>query len=139
MAKLERTAPDEETFSSPTGKATTRSAFPQFALDAASGRLDAIGGALGGAADAIDELFERDALPFGQDFQSFAAGAAQRLRSTGATLAEQDAAELIGSAQRAAAARPALTIGLGAALGAGLAFALVRTAPAKSAPAKAAD
>ncbi len=123
------TTTTREPAAAPTASAASRSAFPQFAIDAANERLGAVGTTLNGAADAIDDLFERDALPFGQDFQSLAARAARGLRDTGTTLANQDAGELLGAAQRSAAARPALTVSVGAALGAALAFVLIRTAP----------
>ena len=106
-----------------------RRVVPQVAIDAANDRLREAGGALGGVADTIDELFERNTLPFGDNLQGFADQATRRLRSIGDTVGDQDAGELIDTIQRRAAANPGLAIAVGAAAGAAIALLLVRTAP----------
>lgn len=106
-----------------------RSALPQFALDAADHQIDKVGGALTGAADAIDEAFDQVDVPGGEVLQRYAGDAARRLRDLGERAGDLDADDLIVEAQRAAAARPALAIAVGAAAGALLAAAFVRMAP----------
>jgi len=110
--------------------ATPRSAIPQIALDAANAQIEKIGGSLTGAADSIDELFERGDLPGGESVQHLAGDAARRLRDIGERTTSLDAEALLGEAQRVAAARPGLAIAAGAAAGAVLAYVFLRTAPA---------
>ena len=112
-----------------TATAATRSAFPQFALDAADRQIEKVGSSLTGAADAIDEAFERGSLPGGDALQRYAGSAARRLRDLGERAGGLDADALVAEAQRAAAARPALAIAIGAAAGALLATVFVRMAP----------
>ena len=106
-----------------------RSALPQFALDAADHQIDKVGGALTSAADAIDGAFEQGGVPGGEVLQRYVGDAARRLRDLGERAGDLDADDLIVDAQRAGAARPALAIAIGAAAGALLAVAFVRTAP----------
>lgn len=110
---------------------STKTAFPQFAVDAANRQIGKVGDALTGAADSIDSMFERQELPlFGEQLQGYASDGAAKLRRWGQQAGEQDAGELMADLQRTAAARPALAIALGAGLGAALALLLVQTAPA---------
>ena len=106
-----------------------RRVIPQVAIDAANDRIREVGGAIGGVADTIDELFDRNKLPFGDNIQGFADQATGRLRSIGDTVGDQDAGELIETVQRRAAENLAMAIAIGAAAGAAIAFFLARTAP----------
>ena len=72
-----------------------------------------------------------ESLPVPDAVRDLATSTTQKLRNLGTKASEQDAAELAAGLQRTAAAHPAASIGVGAAVGAALATLLVRlSAPA---------
>ncbi len=114
---------------------TPRTLVPQFALDAADARIATWSGAIVDAADTIERLVASESLPVPDTVRELATATTQKLRSLGAQSGEIDAAELVSGLQRRAAAHPAASIGIGAAIGATLATLLVRlgtAAPAGS-------
>jgi hypothetical protein len=110
-----------------------RSAFPQFAVTMANQQIAKVGETLVGAADSLDDLIAGSGLPIGEDLKRLATDATERLRSAGTSIGEQDAGILLGELQQGAAARPTLSLVVGAGLGAILAYAFLRTAPTSAA------
>lgn len=105
---------------------TGPSLVPSFALDAADAKIATWSGAIIDAADTIEKLIGAESLPIPETVRELATSTTQKLRSLGTTAGEQQAAELVASLQRSAAAHPAASIGVGAAVGAALATLLVR-------------
>jgi ElaB/YqjD/DUF883 family membrane-anchored ribosome-binding protein len=99
---------------------------PQFALDAANTKIAALSAAVIETADSIDRLVGSESLPMPDAMRDLAASTTRRLRDLGSAAGEQDTAELVAKLQRNAAAHPAASIGLGAAIGATLAALLVQ-------------
>ena len=99
---------------------------PQFALDAADAKIATWSGAVIDAADTIERLLSSESLPVPDAARDLAKTTTQKLRSLGTTASEQQAAEVVAGLQRTAAAHPAASIGVGAAVGAALAALLVR-------------
>jgi hypothetical protein len=110
------------------------SAIPRIVFDAADRQLAKAGGVLTGFADSIDSLFEQRAIPFGETFNAVAASTASRFRQLSEVVSSQNSERLIGDVQRRAATRPVAALAVGAALGAVLALAFVRTAPKPAVP-----
>lgn len=103
-----------------------RTLVPQFALDAADAKIATWSAAIVDAADTIERLVGSESLPVPDGVRDLATSTTQKLRSFGTQSGEYDAAELVGGLQRTAAAHPAASIGLGAAVGATLAALLVK-------------
>ena len=105
---------------------TTRTVVPQFALDAADAKIATWSAAIIDAADTIERLVASESLPVPHGVRDLATTTTAKLRSLGTKSSEQDAAEMVAGLQRTAAAHPAASIGIGAAIGAALATVLVR-------------
>jgi ElaB/YqjD/DUF883 family membrane-anchored ribosome-binding protein len=99
---------------------------PQFALDAADAKIATWSGVVIDAADTIERLLSSESLPIPDAARDLAKTTTQKLRSLGTTASEQQAADVVAGLQRTAAAHPAASIGVGAAVGAALAALLVR-------------
>ncbi len=78
------------------------------------------------AADAIERLLGSQSLPVPDAVLELVTSTTQKLRKLGTAAREQDAAELVGGLQRTAAAHPAASIGVRAAVGAAIAGLLIR-------------
>jgi len=102
---------------------------PQFALDAADAKISEFSGLITDAADTIERLIGTESLPVPEAVRELVTSTTQKLRKLGTTAGSQDSADLIAGLQRAAAAHPAASLGIGAAVGATLAALLVRVAP----------
>lgn len=102
------------------------SILPAFALEAADAKIATWSSAIVDAADTIEGLVASESLPVPDAVRDLATSTTQKLRQVGTTAGEQEAAELVASVQRTAAAHPAAAIGVGAAIGAALAALLVR-------------
>lgn len=109
-----------------TGGGTQRTIVPQFALDAADARIATWSAAIVDAADTIERLVASESLPVPDGVRDLATSTTKKLRNFGTQSGDYDAAELVGGLQRTAAAHPAASIGLGAAVGATLAALLVK-------------
>lgn len=107
-------------------KDNPRTIVPQFALDAADAKIASVSAAIVDAADTIERLVGSESLPVPENVRELATSTTQKLRNFGARSGEYDAAELVGGLQRTAAAHPAASIGVGAAVGATLAALLVK-------------
>lgn len=103
-----------------------RTIVPQFALDAADAKIASVSAAIVDAADTIERLVASESLPIPDGVRELATSTTQKLRTFGTRSGDYDAAELVGGLQKTAAAHPAASIGLGAAVGATLAALLVK-------------
>lgn len=112
--------------SSDTAAATPRTILPQFALDAADARIATWSGAIVDAADTIERLVASESLPVPDGVRDLATATTRKLRSFGEQSGDYDAADMVSGLQKAAAAHPAASIGIGAAVGATLAALLIR-------------
>jgi hypothetical protein len=108
------------------GASTPRTLVPQFALDVADAKIATWSTAIVDAADTIERLVASESLPVPDGVRDLATATTKKLRSFGTQSGDYDAAELVSGLQRTAAAHPAASIGLGAAIGATLAALLVR-------------
>jgi ElaB/YqjD/DUF883 family membrane-anchored ribosome-binding protein len=99
---------------------------PQSALDAADAKIASWSGLVIDAADTIERLIGSESLPVPDAARELAKNTTQKLRSLGTAASEQQAADLVAGLQKTAAAHPAASIGVGAAVGAALAALLVR-------------
>lgn len=117
-------APSTET--SQTRSDAPRTIVPQFALDAADAKIASVSAAIIDAADTIERLVASESLPVPDGVRELATSTTQKLRTFGTRSGDYDAAELVGGLQKTAAAHPAASIGLGAAVGATLAALLVK-------------
>jgi ElaB/YqjD/DUF883 family membrane-anchored ribosome-binding protein len=104
----------------------TGSFVPQAALDAADAKIATWSGVVIDAADTIERLLNSESLPVPEAARDLVRSTTQHLRSLGTAASEQQAADLVAGLQRTAAANPAASIGVGAAVGAALAVLLVR-------------
>ncbi|MBN8808279.1 MAG: hypothetical protein J0I47_08590 [Sphingomonas sp.] len=109
--------------------------MPQFALEAADAKIATWSTAIVDAANTIERLLSSESLPVPDGVRDLATSTTEKLRGFGTKAGEQDAKELVAGLQRTAAAHPAASIGVGAAIGAALAAVLVRMgAPAATDP-----
>src|ERR1700712_4569591 len=109
-----------------TASSGAASFVPQAALDAADAKIATWSGLVIDAADTIERLLSSESLPVPDAARDLAKSTTQKLRSLGTAASEQQAADLVAGLQRTAAAHPAASIGVGAAVGAALAALLVR-------------
>lgn len=100
--------------------------IPNFALDAADAKIATWSAAIVDAADTIERLVGAESLPVPDAVRELATSTTQKLRNFGSAAGEQQAVDLVAGLQRTAAAHPAASIGIGAAVGAALATLLVR-------------
>ena len=114
------------TASAQTRSSAPRTIVPQFALDAADAKIASVSAAIVDAADTIERLVASESLPVPDGVRELATSTTQKLRTFGTRSGDYEAAELVGGLQRTAAAHPAASIGLGAAVGATLAALLVK-------------
>lgn len=98
--------------------------IPQFALDAADGQIARIAGALNTVADTFEGLLDNKAVPLGDSAKEYVRSTADKIRGLGDRAGEQDAADILLAAQRAASDHPAVSAGLGAVIGASIGLAL---------------
>lgn len=97
---------------------------PQFALDAADGQIARIAGALNTVADTFEGLLDNKAVPLGDSAKEYVRSTADKIRRLGDRAGEQEAADILLAAQRAAADHPAVSAGIGAVIGASIGLAL---------------
>lgn len=108
------------------GTSGERTLVPRFALDAADAKIATLSETVVETADTIDRLVSDESLPVPESVREFATSTTEKLRDFGARSGERDASELVAGLQRAAAAHPAMSIGIGATVGAALAALFVR-------------
>lgn len=123
---IQTASPSSNNSRSRDGAASERTLVPQFALDAADAKIATLSETVVETADTIDRLVSDESLPMPESVREFATSTTEKLRDFGARSGEQDASELIAGLQRAAAAHPAMSIGIGATVGATLAALFVR-------------
>src|ERR1044072_4582513 len=81
---------------------------PQFALDAADGQIARIAAALNTVADKFEGLLNNKAVPLGDSAKEYVRSTADKIRRLGDRAGEQEAADILLAAQRAAAEHPAV-------------------------------
>lgn len=136
MAQIDTldTASSARSTGSTAGVSTPRTLMPQFALDAADAKIATWSTAIVDAADTIERLVASESLPVPDGVRDLATATTKKLRIFGTQSGDYDAAELVSGLQRKAAAHPAASIGLGAAIGATLAALLVRFGSSSTTP-----